>query len=208
MSVIIRKARTISVFVAGNIEADLQYYLPENDDYIAKTDKLMVTPTNGGGINIGVGFYNSGDLEENVTVKGTLKDTFGKVVNFDETVKTIPSGKKDMVAYNVPKLAWYKMWFTVDMEVTHQPKLDGIDPQYVGDDLKTAKTDNLSITFFLFPRWIVIVLAVVALLTLIIKVLRKRMKAAAAKKAAEQEEFKHRQHDHESEHTDTSAPQA
>lgn len=70
MSVIIRKARTISVFVAGNIEADLQYYLPENDEYLAKNDKMMVTSTSDkAGVNIGVGFYNSGDLEENVTVK-------------------------------------------------------------------------------------------------------------------------------------------
>lgn len=126
-----------------------------------------------------------------------MKDTFGKVVTFDETVKTIPSGKKDMVAYNIPKLAWYKMWFTVNLEVTHQPKLDGIDPQYVSDELKNPQTDNISITFFIFPWWIVIMLAVLALLTSITKMLRKRMKAAAAKKAVEQEEFKHRQHDHE-----------
>jgi len=52
MSVIVRKARLIDIFIAGNISADLQYILPENAKYIAKTDKLMVTKNNGGGVNV------------------------------------------------------------------------------------------------------------------------------------------------------------
>lgn len=63
-----------------------------------------------------------------------------------------------MIGYSIPKLAWYKMRFTADFEVTHQPIIEGIDPQYLSDEIKNPKTDNVSITFFIFPWWIVIVL--------------------------------------------------
>lgn len=48
MSVIVRKSNTITAFVAGNIDADLQYYLPEDADYIAKNDKVVVINDNNG----------------------------------------------------------------------------------------------------------------------------------------------------------------
>jgi len=90
-----------------------------------------------------------------------MRDTFGKTVIFSDTVKTILADKKDLVAYNIPQLAWYKMWFTVDLTVTHQPKSDGIDAQYLSDSVKASHTDTFSITFFLFPRWIVILLGII-----------------------------------------------
>lgn len=206
MSVIVRKARLIDIFVAGNITADLQYILPENAKYVAKTDKLMVTKNNGGGVNVWLWFYNAWDLEENVTVSGTMRDTFGKTIIFSDTVKTILAEKKDLVAYNIPQLARYKMRFTVDLTVTHQPKIDGIDPQYLSESVRSARTDNFSITFFIFPWRIVILLGIILGTIIIWKYLHDRAKQHAIAKEAELEEFMHRKQEHEQHATTTTPP--
>jgi len=176
---------------------DLQYQLPENPEYLTKTDKVMITQNSDGGVNIGVGFYNAGDLEENVSVKGTMKDTFGKTLTLGDTVKTILAGKKDIVAYNIPQLAWYKMRFTVALEVTNQPKIEGINPQYLPKSFQNTNIENISITFFIFPRWIVILLGILIAAIIIGKFLAKRAKKHHEQQAAELAEFAHWKEMHE-----------
>lgn len=114
-----------------------------------------------------------------------------------------------MIGYTIPKLSRYKMWYTADLEVTHQPNIEGIDPEYIGDELKSPIVDNISITFFVFPRRIVILIITLVLVGFITKALRKRMREANAKKIHEQEEFKHRQEEHDHDHTtETPTPQS
>lgn len=120
-----------------------------------------------------------------------MKDTFGKTLTLGETVKTILAGKKDIVAYNIPQLAWYKMRFTVDLEITHQPKIEGIDPQYIPKSFQEPKVDNISITFFIFPWWIVILLGILIAAIIIGKFLAKRAKKHHEQQAAELAEFAH-----------------
>jgi hypothetical protein len=121
---------------------------------------------------VAVGFKNIGGLDENVEVAGSVTDTLKKVTELaPQTVTVAPEANGD-IRYEIPALPWYKMWFTVDLTVTHNA-VSEFRTEFITDQLLAKKTLTVSKTFFVFPWWIVAVLVVLALIIHLINRSRK-----------------------------------
>gem|GEM_PF-5486041 len=89
-------------------------------------------------------------------------------------------------------MPWYKLWYTVKFDVTHRAISD-VKSEFITEDMLADKSLSESETFFLFPRWLVLVaLALLLFIWFLFWLTKKRKKnnAHQAELEAQLAEFK------------------
>lgn len=124
---------------------------------------MFVAKQANGTYQVAVGFKNVGGLDESVQVAGTVTDTLKKVTELAPQTKTVAPEAYSDVRYEIPALPWYKLWFNVDLTITHNA-VSEFRTEFITEQLLAKKTITVSKTFFVFPWWLVGVLIVILLI--------------------------------------------
>ena len=108
-----------------------------------------------------------------MTYSGQITDTFGNIYEFAGTEFQLTPGSTRNIAITLEELPRYRLWFTAQLDITHEAIVGNIDPEYLRDELTQPHHLTATITFFVFPWWLLFVIIGLILLIIIIKKIYK-----------------------------------
>jgi hypothetical protein len=97
-----------------------------------------------------------------------------------------PKSENSLVFSGI-QVPWYKLWYTVDLTVTHRAESE-FRSEFITDDLLADQTIEVSETFFVFPWWLVIVLGgLIVIIWMLMAISRKTKKRRQHEKDLEEQ---------------------
>jgi len=193
MKIIARRWMAIEVFNKWMLDR-LLFFTSELIQWygknILKTPELTIDREVGDYVTIWFRAVNSGQVTETIKVVGSVTDALGNVVELPEVVKKISEWRSELIVHKM-LVPWYKFWFTVKYDIQETPDLLNIPKEFVRDGW-AIKNVQLSATFFLFPRRLVIAMATLIALIIITKKIRKKMKQRKLERLEKEKEYNNR----------------
>lgn len=178
-SIVSRKANTISIFVSGDVQSQLQL---EQIGQSLTTSSLVSLVQNGDkNYTLTVRIANKGTANEKLNGKIIITSDLGfhKEIPLVSNIELFPEETKDF-AIPVGKLPWYGGNYSIRIELDHQPMIDGKPQGKVGNI-----AENTSYAFGIgkygplpLGAWAIIILWI---LLILIKKLQKEKKKRASK---------------------------
>jgi len=194
VATVIRKAKSFKIFVDSDVDVGLEVVNPKGYEWktsIFGKAKLFWSAA-GSWYNFALWFENTWDLVQSVDVTAKIGDTFKKITDLGTQQITVWAKEIGNVEFSAPDMPWYKLWYTVKFDVTHRAISD-VKSEFITEDMLADKSLSESETFFLFPRWLVLVaLALLLFIWFLFWLTKKRKKnnAHQAELEAQLAEFK------------------
>lgn len=187
LSVQLRQGHFVDVYVDGEIFLDVHFdevnaaYMNLSKNPLVHVDQKKIF----GDYVSTVKLVNSGNVAQDVEVRRITKWLFGYEVIENLWEITLVPWESDSFSHMV-SVPWYKMMMKVKYEAIATPKFD-FESDSITDEMKTSSVIMESTSFFVFPLWLLCVLAFVAVVLLIVTVYKhkkRKINASPKKKPA------------------------
>ena len=165
-NVLIRKASFVDILVWWDLKRWLDLSTSETVSY--NYDKSTKTYT------VLIPLDNLWNVDENVSVSGTISNSFGYKADISEISEKVVSDSTTKLAINVWKVPRYKMSYNVDLHVVSNPSFV-FSADLVPDNIKQPKNIDVSLSIFVFPWSLVYCLIGLIILIIIIRILAKHL---------------------------------
>jgi hypothetical protein len=147
----------------------------DNNSFLIHSDYSIDASVDGKSFVLRTKVRNLWTIDEKVTLNATIRDYFGASYRSMPIEFTLPMHDELTLTMPMSVIPWYKMWFTVTLNVASTPE-NPLEDKLSGDLLRSQSISHVD-TFFLFPRWL---LWVVLGALIVLKILRKLSKNSSA----------------------------
>ena len=166
--IVVRKAAPLNMFIGGDTEIKNNLLLLDSPWSIYTTNKQVKIESDAAGkVSLSFQIKNSGDVEQNIVISGSMFNIFWFEKNFTTEVTSVrPWETKDIKAY-IWIIPFYKSFFTVEFNLQNTPVFS-FDASSLDASLKKTWNISWTATIYIFS-WI----SLVIILLLVYIILRK-----------------------------------